>query len=831
MPITELKPEALRRTVDPAQLHFQSTVELKPEVEIIGQPRAVDAVDFGVSISSPGYNIFALGPSGTGRTTVVTKSLAREAAGKPVPDDWCYVNNFAEPHRPKALHLPPGKGAQLRSDMDNLIDELTTEIPRAFESEDYERQKEQIAHDIAEQKQKEFSQLERYAAERGFAILRTPSGIAIAPLREGKPLTPEEFSQLDKATREQLEDESRRVQSALNATLRIARRLDRVARERVQRLDREVAAFATNPLFDELRETYRDFPAVLDYLAAVQKDVIDNVDLFRRAQAQEAPEIPAALARLFTPPVSYDRYRVNVLVDNSRTQGAPLIIEANPTFPNLIGRIEYQAQFGTLVTNFTLLKPGALQRANGGYLVLDARDVLTSPFAWEVLKRALKTRCVRMEEMGQEYRVAVTTTMEPQPIPLNIKVVLIGEPALYYLLYALDEDFRELFKVKADFAMVMDWTEESTEQYARFIAHVVREEGLRPIAAAGVAKIIEQSGRMVEDQRKLATRFGDVIDLIRESSFWASQSGHDLVEAQDVHKAVDQRIYRSNQIEERLRELIARQLILISVAGQVVGQVNGLSISSLGDYEFGRPSRITARVFAGRAGVVDIQRQTRLGGPIHSKGVLTLSGYLGGKYALDRPLTLSASLNFEQLYEGIEGDSASSAELYALLSGLSGYPLRQDLAVTGSVNQYGEVQAIGGVNQKIEGFFDVCRIMGGLTGRQGVLIPADNVQNLMLREDVIDAVRQGQFHIYPVDTIDEGIEILTGRPAGERGPDGKYPEGTINAAVEERLRKLAEAVREYEPLPEEHPAEEWEEEPVTARPARHRGSREPGVGR
>jgi lon-related putative ATP-dependent protease len=820
MAIAELKPEELRRTADPAQFRFQSTDELEPAVEIIGQPRAVEAVDFGVSIPSHGYNVFALGPAGTGRTTMLMRTLEHEAASRPVPDDWCYVHNFQEPHRPRALRLPAGRGAQLRNDMNNLVDELMREIPRAFESEDYARQKEAINAQLAEERQREFSQLERYAAERGFSLVRTSSGVAIVPVVEGKALSTEEFNALPRATREHLENESRQVQMALNSTTRTTRRLERAARDRVQRLDREVANYATLPVFDELREVYSDFPAVVQYLSEVQRDVIEHLDDFRQPQPPSPPniELPATLARMVAAaqPPSFDRYRVNVLVDNAQATGAPLIQETNPTFPNLIGRIEHQAQFGALVTNFTLIKPGALHRANGGYLVLDARDVLSNPFAWEALKRALKTSCVRVEEMGQEYRFISTATLDPEPIPLEIKVALIGEPMIYYLLQTYDEDFRELFKVKADFAVVMDWTDENAELYARFIANVCREEGLRPFDPSGVARIIEQSARSVEDQRKLSTRFSDVVNLVREASFWAGRNGRERVTAEDVRQAVETRIYRSNRIEERIRELIGRGVIRIDAEGEAVGQVNGLSVLSLGDYEFGRPSRITVRIFPGHQGVVDIQRQTKMGGPIHSKGVLILSGYLGGKYAVERPLTLSASIAFEQLYEGIEGDSASLAELYALLSSLSGLPLRQDLAVTGSVDQYGRVQAIGGVNQKIEGFYDVCRLLG-LSGRQGVLIPADNAQHLMLREDVVEAVQEGRFHIYPVRTVDEGIELLTGRPAGERLPEGRYPEGSVNAAVETRLRQLSEAVREFGPGAEERVTIEPSREPEPVR--------------
>ncbi|MGQ9683259.1 MAG: AAA family ATPase [Anaerolineae bacterium] len=805
MPVPELPASALRRTVDPARLTFATTAELEPLTEVIGQPRALAAVDFGVRIASSGYNLFALGPPGTGRTTAIMRSLAREAAAKPTPDDWCYVHNFDAPHRPHALRLPPGRGKQLRADMDNLVGELCGAIPRAFESEDYERQKEQIARDIAEQKQQQFSQLERYAAEHGIGLLRTSSGIALAPLRDGKTLTPEEFSQLDKATREHLEDESRQVQTALNATLRLARRLDRAARERLQRLDREVASFAIGPMFDELRETYAAFPQVTHYLGAVQRDVIENLESFRPSAPSDTGEASNLMARLATPQRSaLDRYRINVLVDNSETEGAPVIQESNPTFSNLVGRTEQQAQFGALITNFTLIRAGALHRANGGYLVLDVRAVLANPLAWDALKRALKTHCVRVEEPGQDYRYVLASTLEPEAIPLEVKVVLIGEPSLYYLLYNLDEDFRELFKVKAEFAVEMDWTDEAMHLFARMIANVCREEGLPPFSAEGVARVVEQAGRTAEDQRKLATRFGDVLDLVREAGFWAQERAHELVGAADVRQAIAQRIYRSNQIEERIREAIARGLIRVPVDGHAAGQVNGLSVISLGDYRFGRPTRITARVSPGRAGVVDIQRQTRLGGPIHTKGVLTLAGYLAGRYAVEQPLGLSASIAFEQLYEGVEGDSASSAELYALLSAISGYPLRQGLAVTGSVDQRGRVQAIGSINEKVEGYYDVCCVLG-LTDEQGVLVPADNVQNLMLREDMVETIQAGRFHIFAIGTIDEGLELLTGLPAGERQPDGTYPEGTVNAAVMARLRELSEAVKEYgapEVLPE-----------------------------
>ena len=809
----ELSVEELRWTLDPESLGFTSTEELNALDGVIGQDRAVRAVSFGVDIEGPGYHVFALGPSGTGKATMVHKFLERQAPDRPVPDDWLYVNNFEDTDKPIALRMPAGKGCEFRQDMDRVVDELNTEIPRTFESEEYEREQQQIQEELQKRRQALFEELEQEAQSRGFAILQGAGGVMMAPVIQGNVVTPEQFGQLDEEQRQRIESGRGELQDRLRDTMRQVQQLQREARDRVRALDRQAMRNTVEHLIVELQDKYKEFEQVSAFLDRVSADLLDKVQDFKQQrqieQMQQQNPMAAAMAGQQAP--SFDRYRANLVVDNCNTEGAPVIIEDNPTYYNLVGRVEHQVQLGALVTNFTMIRAGALHRANGGYLILDARDVLTSPFAWEALKRSLRSGQIKIEAMGEAYRAITTRTLEPEPVPLSVKVVLIGDSMLYYLLLNLDPDFRELFKVKADFAVQMARDGDGVREYAEFIATICREENLRHFDASGVAKVVEHGARMVSHKNKLAVRFGDVVDLLRQSSYWAGKNGHDLVRAEDVQKAIDEEIYRSSQIEERMQEMIEEGTIMIDTEGVVDGQVNGISILSLGDYVFGKPSRITARTYVGSAGVVNIDRETELGGRIHNKGVLILSGYLGGRYALDLPLALSASLTFEQLYEEVEGDSASSAELYALLSSLSGFPINQELAVTGSVNQRGQVQAIGGVNQKIEGYYLTCKLKG-LTGNQGVVIPAANVKHLMLKEEVIDAVRAGRFHIYAVSTIDEGIEILTGKEAGRQQEDGTYPEGTVNWAVQNRLRELAEKVKGFaRPEPE---GERKEKEPV-----------------
>ena len=796
--VTELTPDQLRRVCDPAMFAFQSTSDLPVLEDIVGQERALRAIAFGIDIRTPGYHMYALGPNGTGKTTTVRKFLEQEAVNRPVPDDWLYFNNFTDPDRPRALRLPPGVGCKLRDDMDKLVEELRRDVPRSFESQEYQKQQEELGSEFEKRRDAIFAEAEQEAQARGLALLPTPQGLMIAPIVNGKVLSPEQLQHISEDKRKEVEDAQNAIQGKLRDTMRQMQQLQREARERGNEADRNMVAFAVGHWLDELRERYAEYPPVVKLLDEIREDILKNVQTFkqiRQLEQMQNEQAPLA-AMLGREAPSFDQYKVNLIVNNCDTKGAPVILARNPNYNNVIGRIEHTGQFGMLVTNFNMIKGGLLHKANGGYLMIDVYDLLTKPLAWEGLKRALKNKTVEIETMAEAYGAFATHTLTPEPIPLDIKVILVGDPYIYYLMYALDPDFQQLFRVKADFTSRMERTAESAEQYARFISTVVKEENLRHFDPTGVAKVVEHGSRMVEDQRKLATKFGDVVNLIRESSYWAGKNNHELVTGGDVTQAIKEKIYRSNLIEDLLQEMIVDGTIMIDTENAVPGQINGLAVLSLGDYAFGKPSRITARTYVGDAGVINIEREVKMGGKIHNKGAMILSGYLGGKYATNVPLALSATLTFEQVYEEIEGDSASSTELYALISSLADIPIRQDFAVTGSVNQYGQIQAIGGVNEKVEGYFDVCKARG-LTGSQGVLIPHTNAKHLMLREDVVDAVRQGQFHVYPIATIDEGISLLTGREAGERRIDGSYPDGTINGAVQRRLSDLAQKVKAF----------------------------------
>jgi lon-related putative ATP-dependent protease len=795
----EVSPERMRRLCPPDCFDFASTADLPPLEEVIGQARAMRAVEFGMDMESPGYHMFALGPTGTGKASIIRKFLERKAADQSVPDDWLYVNNFEDPDKPRALRLPAGQGRRFRDDMNRLVEELRKEVPQAFEGKQYTQEQERIEDELQRRRREMFEELEQKAEETGVRLLQTPQGLIIAPIKGGDIVTPDQLSELPEQEQEDIERRQEHMQGELRDTMRRVQQLQKEGKERAEALDRQVIGFAINHLIDDLKDRYKDYPSAGAYLDNARRDLLDNVPAFKRLkemdQLSDRQQLASAMFQTGQDP-NFEQYKVNLLVDCQDMRGAPVVQETNPTHPNLVGRIEHVGRFGALVTNFHMIKCGALHRANGGYLMVNAFDILTRPLAWDALKRALRDREIKIESMGEAYGGIATRTLDPEPIPLDIKVIVVGDPKVYYLLYQMDPDFHELFKVKADFDLQMDRSDEALQQYAQFIGTACREEGLRHFDPSGVRKMIEHSARLAAHQRKLATQFGDIADLIRQASYWAGKNGHELVRGTDVEQAVEEKVYRSNRIEQRLQELITEGTLLIDCEGEHVGQVNGLAVLGLGDYSFGKPSRVTARTHVGHAGVVSIDRETELGGRIHNKGALILAGYLGGKYAEEHPLALSASLTFEQLYEEVEGDSASSTELYALLSSLTDLPIRQDLAVTGSVNQYGQVQAIGGVNEKIEGFFDVCRARG-LTGRQGVLIPRSNVPHLMLREDVVEAAKQGQFHIHAVETIDEGIALLTGREAGERGTDGTWPEGSVNRAVQERLRELAEKVKAF----------------------------------
>lgn len=801
----ELTAEQLRRRSDPAHFGFTTTADA-PELEgIIGQERATRAIEFGIEMPNPGYNIFAMGPAGAGKTTTLTHFLEDKALTRLRPADWGYIHDFKFPDRPKAVRLPPGGGGRLRDQVDALLVTVAEALPKTFASDQYAEHRNAVARQLGEQRDDRLRQLDALARKQGFALFSTATGMGIAPAQDGQPMTEEQFKALPEDEQAAFGERGQALQEALARTSRQVREVEEAAHLQLANLDQEVAAATIRPLFARLTDEYGDWPDVLTYLTGVQEHISQHAENFKakpsaaqHQAAQAAGEAEDGVPAWLRPDAGtpLDQYHINVIVDHRGLGGAPVIVETNPTYANLVGRVEMRAEFGTLVSDYRHIKAGALHRANGGYLVLDARVLLRQPLAWEALKQALRNHRIRIEE-GFQVGVLVAATLTPEPIPLDIKVVLIGDPETYYLLYANDEQFEKLFKVRADFAVEMNWTSENEVRTAQFIRSRVEEEGLLHFDIGAVGKVVEYAGRLVEDQRKLTTRFAHVNDIVREASFWAGRAGRTVVTAQDVAQAINERIYRSNQFEERLREAITDGTLMVDVRGAVVGQVNGLAVLELGDYAFGRPTRITTRAFQGRAGVVNIEREARMSGRLHDKGVLILSGFLGGRYALDKPLSVSASIAFEQSYEGIDGDSASSAELYALLSSLADLPLRQELAVTGSVNQRGEIQAIGGATLKIEGFFDVCRAMaGGLTGTQGVIVPAANISNLMLREDVTEAVAAGQFHIYPVQTVDEGIEILTGTPAGERGPDGAYPADTVNGRVDARLHELAEKQKE-----------------------------------
>jgi lon-related putative ATP-dependent protease len=798
----------LYQYVDPEQFSFETTDEVDKLTEVIGQPRAVEAMRFGMGIEEKGFNIYAMGPAGIGKESLMRRFFEERAKDEPAPSDWCYVKNFEDDNKPKTIELPAGMGVEFRDDMDELVQQFDTALSAAFESEEYQSRRQSVMEEFREKQQQGFEDLQRRAQEEDVRLIRTPAGLAVAPVRDGEVLSPDEIQQLSEEEQERLQQKVEEMQEELQEILRQVPGWQRKMRERLNELNREMANLAVGGLIDELREKYSDYPEVVEHLDAVQEDVVENAENFLPQQGgQQGGGLQQQLQQMMqggdaqgrqamVQEALMRRYKVNVIVDNSDTEHAPVIYEDNPTYQNLIGRIEHMARMGALMTDFHLIKAGALHRANGGYLLLDARKVLTEPYAYEALKRALDSEKLRIESLGRQLSIISTVSLEPEPIPLNVKIGLYGNRLIYYLLTQFDPEFADLFKVQADFHEEMDWDEENQQLYARLIGTMVREAELQPFERGAVARIIEHSARMVGDSEKLSTKGETLGDLLREANHWAQENGNGIVTAQDVQRAIDAQIYRADRLRERMQEAILRDTVLIDTDGEEVGQINGLSIIALGDFMFGRPTRITARTRMGKGEVVDIEREVELGGPIHSKGVLILSGFLGARYAEEKPLSLSASLVFEQSYGQIEGDSASSAELYSLLSSLAQVPIKQSMAVTGSVNQRGQVQAIGGVNQKIEGFFDICEARG-LTGDQGVIIPASNVKNLMLRHDVIDAVGEGRFHIYPVETVDEGIEILTGVPAGERGPDGNYPEGSINFKVEQRLGELAEKRSEF----------------------------------
>lgn len=789
--LNPLPAQQLYHFCDTGQFTFETTAELEGLGAIIGQARALEAIHFGIGIRKHGYNLFALGPAGSGKHGVVTQLLQQKAASEEAPAEWCYVNNFEQPHRPRKISLPRGQCSQLRRDMVLLIEELRAALPVVFEGDDYRSRIQALENALKERQEQAVEVIRQKAGEKKIALIRTPGGFAFAPTEGEEVISPKEFKNLPEEVKSRLETEIDELQNELQRVLNQIPLWRREARERVTALNREVTMLAVGHFIAELKERYSASAEVLAYLDAAQNDIVENVDEFRRGEEDEGE-----LAALAPRSSWFKRYQVNVLVEHADGGGAPVVYEDNPTYQNLVGRIEHLAMMGALITDFTLIKPGALHRANNGYLVLEAYKVLQHPFSWEALKRALRSKEIHIGSLEQMLSLVSTVSLEPEPIALDLKVVLLGDRILYYLLHQYDPEFKELFKVAADFEDDMRRDPESNQLYARLIATLVQKEKLRPFDRSGVARVIEYSARVSGDSGRLTTHMRSICDLLCESDYWAQQHGRDVVTRADVQTAIDAQIRRSSRILEQIHDSIERRLLLIDSSGAEVGQVNGLSVMDLGDIGFGMPTRITAQVRMGDGDVVDIEREVDLGGPIHSKGVMILSGYLGGRYARHFPLALSASLVFEQSYGEIEGDSASSTELYALLSALSGIPIKQGIAVTGSVNQRGLVQAIGGVNEKIEGYFDVCRLQG-LTGEQGVIIPQSNVADLMLRHDVVQAVEAGSFNIYAVSTIDEGIEILSGVAAGREDENGQFPEGSLNYLVTQQLQQFAELRHEF----------------------------------
>lgn len=782
--ISPLEPQRLYQACNPEQFTFQTTAELTDLAEIIGQARAMDAVRFGSGIRHEGYNLFVLGSPGMGKHSLVRQFLEEKASKEPESADWCYINNFTQPHKPKMLRLPAGKGEELRMQMERVVDYLRSAIPALFESEEYRDRVNAIQQEYNELQERDIRQLGEEAEKKEIVLLRTPDGFALAPSRNREVIPPEEYDKLPQSEKERIEAAITELQAHLEKMLSHLPQRRRERSERIKQVGRDIMLSTVEHLLNELRVIYASLPDVLDYFDAVQQDMVAHVDDFRKPD--ESVNVSGMTVVTHQ---TFSNYQINVLTSNHKKSGAPIVSEDNPTYSNLIGRVEHIAQLGALVTNFMLIKPGALHRANGGYLLLDVRKVLLQPFAWEGLKRALQSSKIHIESLGQIYSLVSTVSLEPEAIPLDVKVVLFGDRLFYYLLQAYDPEFSELFKVAADFEETIERNAESHLLYAQLISTLSRKEGLLPYDRYAVARVIEHSARLVGDSEKLSMHMRSIADLLREADYWAREAGQDVVRANDVQQAIDAQVRRQDRIRDRLYEAIMRGTLMIDTQGGVTGQVNGLSVIELGGFAFAQPTRITATTRFGKGDLINVEREVKLSGAIHSKGVLILSAFLAARYARNQPLALSASIAFEQTYGMIEGDSASLAELCALLSNLAMVPINQSLAITGSVNQFGQVQAIGAVNEKIEGFFDICAARG-MTGTQGVLIPTANVQHLMLRKNVVEAVAAGSFRIYAVENVDQAIALLTGLPAGEIDVNGQYPEGSVNYLVATHLTEL-----------------------------------------
>ncbi|MEJ2672175.1 MAG: AAA family ATPase [Deltaproteobacteria bacterium] len=786
----ELKPESLRAVCDPDSLGFETTLDISaPKEKVVAQDRAVHALEFGLGVKDLEYNIFVAGPPRAGKTEAIMAYVQEMAAKEPTPPDYVYVHNFKDPEKPQSMDLPTGRGRELKADMEELISNLKVQIPEVFESEDYSSRREALMSGFTQERNKILQELDAKAGEEGFILNISPTGLMIFPGKEGKPLSEEELKALSDEEREKLRQKSTQLHTEMNEAIRKIRKMEKEFQEKEKKLDQDVALYVVGHHIEELREKHKDLPQVVEYLNDVQEDILKNIEDLKRRPGTPGP-FPFP-----TPEPSFVQYQINVFVDHSKTQGAPVVMENNPTYPNLFGAVERRAQFGALVTDFTLIRAGAVERANGGYLILEAMDLLRWFFSYEALKRCLKNGEVKIEDPMEMFGMITTRSLQPQPVPLNIKIILVGDPYIYQILYIYDEDFHKFFKIKAHFDWRMHKTDEHTQKFCEMLAGFCKDKELMPLHKTGMARLVEYAQELAGHQKKLTLQLEEVQDILKEANYWARTNTHDVIFGSDVEKAIQEKIYRSDLPEEKLQEFIDEGMLFIETEGKVAGQMNGLSVYTLGDHAFGRPSRITATIGLGKEGVVTIDRESQLSGNIHNKGVLILTGFLKNRFAQEKPLTLTASLCFEQSYGMVEGDSASLAELCTLMSALAEVPLAQNIAMTGSMSQRGEAQPIGGVNWKIEGFYKVCKARG-LDGTQGVIIPKANVQDLMLKKEVVDAVAAGQFHIWAVGHADEALELLTGLPAGTRQADGTFPPDTVNGKVDARLRQMMELAKE-----------------------------------
>lgn len=811
----EVPVDLLYARIDPETLGFDTTESLcPPEEGVVAQDRAIEAIKFGMGMKDVDYNIFVAGQPKTGLTYIARTFLEKTAKAEPTPPDCCYVYNFKEPDSPNYLSLTAGRGKELQKSMEQFVQTLQAKIPEVFDSEDYSAKEAEVHQAFERQRRDIIDALSQRAKEQGFILQFSQVGMVIVPAAEdGQPMSQEELSQLPEEKKQELREKSDNLQKEMNDAIKDIRKAEAAFREKHSKLDAEIAMYVVGHLMETLEEQFKDEEEVLEYFQEVQADILENIDDFKKKPEPQAPAAPMPM-----PPkeVTFRKYDVNVLIDNSETEGAPVIIESNPSYPNLFGSIERQAYFGALFTDFTMIKPGALHKANGGYLVLKALDLLKYWISWEALKRAIKDRQIKIEDLGELYGIFSTRTLKPTPVPLNVKLVLTGDPYLYQLLYIYDDRFPKMFKVKAHLDTEVDNTEDNLKQGACVMSKFCVDQGLRHVTNDGVARVLEYSMEVTGDREKLTLKLADVSDLLKEANYYAAEDKLDFINSEHVQRAIEKKRYRASLYEEKVQELVKKDIFWVETDGDKVGQVNGLSILMTGDHEFGKPNRITATVSLGKGGVVDIDREAKLSGNIHTKGVMILSSYLREKFAHNKPLSLSASLCFEQSYGMVDGDSASSTELYVLLSAISGVPIYQGIAVTGSVSQKGEVQPIGGVTRKIEGFFDICKHKG-LNGKQGVMIPEKNVNNLMLRRDVVEAVEKGKFHIYPVTTVEEGIEILTGMKAGALQEDGTYPEGTLFRKVDDKLTEMAEMEKEFGKSKEDEEENKKEDNPGKAK--------------